>query len=135
MSNATNVQIEIDPRLTRDERLGPAVQAATEFFFTQADKRHISLSPTGRLSWGLLADRPGVLGVERAYSEPNPDGRTKRVNRTAFSASTVLDPVEREVLMLRLLEDVLMWRLDEVNTRIADQLKELDTEEQNGLAH
>jgi hypothetical protein len=129
------MQVVIDPRIKVDPKLGPAVEAATLFFLSQAAARRGIVSPTGRLSWGLLVDRPGVVGVESAYSEPNEDGATKRVTRTAFPASALMDPIGREMLMLRLLEDILKWRLDDVNARIADHLRELDTEGKNALAH
>ncbi len=135
MSASQEIRVEIDERITQDEKLGPAVEAATAFFRAEAKSKHGIVLPTGRLSWGLLTDRPGILGVERAYSEPNEGAETKRVHRTAFPASKLFDPVGREVMMLRLLEDILKWRLEEVNTRIADHLRELDTAEQNAHPH
>ena len=135
MSDVNDLRVEIDPRLLEDEKLGPAVKAATQFFQHEAATRRGIVLATGRLSWGLLVTRSGIPGVEQAYSEPNEDGLTKRVIRTAFPASEILDPLGREVRMLRLLEDILKWRLDDVNTRIADHLRELDTEESDALAH
>ena len=136
MSDANELHVEIDPQLIAESKLGPAVEAASDFFRREVTARPGIVPADGRLSWGVAKSKlGGGLRIIRAYSEPNDDGTTKRVTRTEFFPATLLDPVQREVSMLQLFQDIIRWRLETVNERILNRLNQPDVEEQNGRAH
>ncbi len=136
MNEVNELRVEIDPRITEDGKLGPAVEAASDFFRQEVKARPGIVPPSGRLSWGVAESKlGGGVRIIRAYSEPNDDATTKRVTRTEFFPTQLLDPVERDVSMLQLFQDIIRWRLETVNERILNRLNQPEAEEQNGRAH
>lgn len=131
----TEMQVEIDDRIKENEELLNAVEAASELFRQALDSQPDLIPPQGKLSWTVGAYPSGGIRILRKYSEPNPDGKTQRSTTTEFSPSALLDSVQRDISMLRLLSAISRWRLDELNERIREHLRELDSEEQHAVAH
>ena len=132
---ATEPRVEIDARIREDQGLLTAVEAASELFRRAVDSQPDLVPASGILSWKIGVHPPGGIRIIRKYSEPNSDGKTQRSTMTELLPSAVLDPVHRDVSMLRLLSAISRWRLDEVNASIREHLRELDSEEQNAVAH
>ena len=134
MSATTEARIEIDDTLKQDERLFAAVESASELFRKAVDSQPDLVPRDGMLSWKLGVHPSAGIRILRKYSEPNPDGTQRSITTELFPAA-LLDPVHRDVSMLRLLSAISRWRLDEVNASIREHLRELDSEEQNAVAH
>jgi len=135
MTATEEPRVEIEDELRQDERLGPAIAAASDYFWKEVESRPGIVPPNGRLRWSVGRYPSGGKCLVRTYTEPNDDGTTQGVLKTQFSSPEhLLDPVNRDVSMLRLLHEILAWRLEAVDARIRDHLSELDREEERGLA-
>ena len=135
MSANGEPRVEIDERIKGDPKLFTAVEAASDVFRRAVESQRDLVPPSGILSWKIGEHPNAGIRVLRKYSEPNPDGKTQRSTTTEFFPSAMLDPVQRDVSMLRLLSAISRWRLDEVNESIREHLRELDSEEQHAVAH
>ena len=129
------MRVEIDDRIKDDKTLLGAVEAASEFFRRAVVSQPELVHRDGMLSWKVGTYSPGDRRIVRKYSEPNADGNTQRSITAELLPSALLDPVHRDVSMLRLLSAISRWRLEEVNESIRKHLRELDSEEQNAVAH
>lgn len=135
MSATSVMQVDIDDRIKEDRGLLSTVEAATELFRRAVDSQPDLVPAAGFLSWKIGVYPPGGIRILRKYSEPNPDGKTHRSMTTELFPAAMLDPVQRDISMLRLLNAISRWRMDEVNERIRGHLRDLDSEEQNAVAH
>ncbi len=135
MNASVEPRVEIDEQIKRDEQLLTAVEAASDVFRRAVDSQPDLVPRNGMLSWMSRMYSHEDKRVVRKYSEPNPDGKTQRSITTEMLPSALLDPVQRDVSMLRLLSAISRWRLDEVNERIREHLRELDSEEQHAVAN
>ncbi len=135
MSETSELQFEIDQRISDDKVLLSAVEAANVSFRRAVESQPDLVPASGVLSWKIGVHPPDGIRILRKYSEPNPDGKTLRSTTTELFPSAMLDPVQRDISMLRLLNAISRWRMAEVNERIREHLRELDSEEQNAVAH
>jgi len=136
MSESDYPQVQIDEKIRENQRLLTAVEAASEVFRHAVAAQPDLVPHSGVLSWNIGTYSPDSLRIRRRYTEPNTDGITQRSLTTEIFPSALLDPVQRDVSILRLLNAISRWRLDEVNESIREHLRELDSEEeQNAVAH
>lgn len=113
MNESNEVRVEIDDRIRQHPDLFPAVGAASDYFVENVRGRPGVVVKKGLLRWELTDYPSGKVRVIRRYSEPNgaPDGHTLTKE---LDPPSLFDPVQRDVSMLALLQDILRWReLDE----------------------
>jgi hypothetical protein len=134
--NATigeELRVEQSSTIRQRPDLSQAAESATRYLSSQLNSHTNVFGNNRALTWQFLPDYIDGPRVAVGYGEEDALG-ARHITRW-IRPEELVDPVLRDVHMLRLLQDILKQRWKQVDRVSRDHLRALESEEEHGRAH
>jgi hypothetical protein len=124
MSATSNITLEIDPEIQRDESLMNSIHLAVNYLEKQPGVNSGPLTA----SWKFAS----VDGNSLEFCVSEVEGTASSTARRIFPTKHIYDAVSREVWVLRVWADILSLRSNRVRGRVNQLLSEIDEDTPDG---